>query len=76
MAGHRGGYADLTHKLVHMPTISGGNWAAARLRHLRELLEQTEDEDERRKIQHEIEQLAPEARLGRRFLRMLLPGMK
>jgi protein subunit release factor A len=56
--------------------ISGGKWAEDRLRHLRQLLEQTTDEEERRKIEHEIEQLKPEASLRRRFLRMLLPGMK
>jgi hypothetical protein len=56
--------------------ISGGKWAEKRLQHLRQLLDQTTDEDQRRTIEHEIEQLKPEAGLGRRLLRLLVPGMK
>jgi hypothetical protein len=56
--------------------INGGQWAENRLRHLRQLLEETTDEGERRRIEHEIEQLKPEARLGRRLLRLFVPGMK
>ena len=56
--------------------ISGGKWAENRLQHLRQLLEQTTDEEERRTIEHEIEQLKPEAGLGRRLLRLFVPGMK
>ncbi len=60
-----------------MPRIvNGGKWAENRLRHLRQLLEQSTDDDERRKIEHEIEQLKPEAGLGRRFLRHFIPGMR
>ena len=56
--------------------INGGKWAENRLRHLRQRLEETTDEEERRRIEHEIEQLKPEAGLGRRLLRYLLPGMR
>ena len=56
--------------------INGGKWAENRLQHLRELLEQTTDEEERRQIEHEIEQLKPETALRRRLLRLFVPGMK
>ena len=56
--------------------INGGKWAEDRLRHLRQLREQTSNEDELRQIDQEIEQLKPEAGLGRRLLRYLLPGMR
>jgi hypothetical protein len=56
--------------------INGGKWAENRLRHLRQLLEETTDEQERRRIEQEIEHLKPEASLGRRLLRYLLPGMR
>jgi hypothetical protein len=56
--------------------INGGKWADARLRHLRQLREQTTNEDELRQIDQEIEQLKSENKFGRRLLRHLLPGMK
>ena len=76
-SGHRGGDGDLTPKLGSMPQIiNGGKWAENRLQHLRQLLEQTTDEDERRRIEHEIEQLKPEASLRRKLVRLFVPGMK
>lgn len=66
-----------TPKLRGMPQIiNGGRWAENRLRHLRQLLEQSTDDEERRRIEQEIEQLKPEASLGRRLLRHVLPGMR
>ena len=56
--------------------INGGKWAEDRLRHLRQLREHTSNEDERRQIDQEIEQLKSESRFSRRLLRLLLPGMK
>jgi len=76
-AGHWRNEPAPTPKLVRMPQIiNGGRWAENRLRHLRQLLEQSTDEDERRRIEHEIEQLKPEAGFGRRLLRLFVPGMK
>jgi hypothetical protein len=64
-------------KLRRMPQIiNGGKWAEDRLRHLRQLREQTTNEDELRQIDQEIEQLKAETGFGRRLLRLLLPGMK
>ncbi|HWD73409.1 MAG TPA: hypothetical protein VG779_12860 [Actinomycetota bacterium] len=64
-------------KLGLMPQIiNGGKWAENRLRHLRELREQTSNEDQLRLIDQEIEQLKAETGFGRRLLRHLLPGMK
>ena len=56
--------------------INSGKWAEDRLRHLRQLLDRTSDEEERRRIEKEIEQLKAETGFGRRLLRSILPGMR